>query len=80
MCRASPPATQGFPAEPLEAFEGYRFSSGLVAGTTLAAVDCHELGVHHKGREPWRPQALVVASGAATLTSAFEQAVKTVLH
>jgi hypothetical protein len=68
------------PSEAAEAFERYRFSSGLVVGTTLAAVDCYERSVRRKGRERSRAQALVIASGAATLTFAFEQAVETVLY
>jgi hypothetical protein len=67
-------------SEAAEVFQRYRFGSGLVVGTTLAAVDCYEHSVRRKGREPSHAQALVIALGAAALTLALEQAVKTVLH
>jgi hypothetical protein len=66
--------------EAADAFQRYRFGSGLVVGTTLAAVECYEHSVRRRGREPSHAQALVIASGAAALTVALKQAVTTGLH
>ena len=58
------------------AFQKYRFDSGLMLGTTLAAVNWYEDAVRRKGLPASRWTLILIATSAAALTLALQQAAR----
>jgi hypothetical protein len=58
------------------AFQKYRFDSGLMLGTTLVAVNWYEDAARRKGLPPSRLILMLIATSAAALTLAFQQAAR----
>ena len=58
------------------AFQKYRFDSGLMLGTTLAAVNWYEDAARRKGLPPSRMTLILIATSAAALTLALQQAAR----
>ena len=58
------------------AFQKYRFDNGLMLGTTLAAVNWYEDAARRKGLPPSRLTLILIATSAAALTLALQQAAR----
>ena len=58
------------------AFQKYRFDCGLMLGTTLAAVNWYEDAARRNGIPPSRLTLILIATGAAALAFALQQAAR----
>ena len=57
-------------------FQRYRFDCGVMLGTTLAAVNWYEDAARRNGIAPSRPTLILIATGAAALAFALQQAAR----
>ena len=57
-------------------FQKYRFDNGLMLGTTLAAVNWYEDAARRKGLPPVALTLILIATSAAALTVALQQAAR----
>lgn len=58
------------------AFQKYRFDCGLMLGNTLAAVNWYEDAARRNGIPPSRLTLILIATGAAALAFALQQAAR----